>query len=143
MRGEGRLLRTADEVIDLRRSLADRGTGHLRPNGLSFRDVAGPSAPSRACKGPETASGLNSSRGAGGPDGCYHPAMGSDLVIVLVIVLIAVVIWRGPKTLPLLGKAFGQGVREARKEIEDMKSDAEGDDAEGDDAESKDGGGTS
>jgi Sec-independent protein translocase protein TatA len=46
-----------------------------------------------------------------------------DLAIVLVIVLIAVIIWRGPKTLPLLGRAFGQGVKEARKEIDGIKGD--------------------
>jgi Sec-independent protein translocase protein TatA len=46
-----------------------------------------------------------------------------DVVLILVIVLIVVVIWRGPKTLPLLGKAFGQGVKEARREIDEMKSD--------------------
>jgi Sec-independent protein translocase protein TatA len=50
-------------------------------------------------------------------------AMGPDILIVLVIVLVVVIIWRGPKTLPLLGKAFGQGVKEARKEIDDIKSD--------------------
>jgi Sec-independent protein translocase protein TatA len=50
-----------------------------------------------------------------------------DLAIVLVIALIVVIIWRGPKTLPLLGRAFGQGVKEARKEIDGTK----GDDAEG------------
>ena len=44
-----------------------------------------------------------------------------DIAIVLVIVLIVVIIWRGPKTLPLLGKAFGQGVKEARKEIDGIK----------------------
>lgn len=48
-----------------------------------------------------------------------------DLVVVLVIVLVIVLIWRGPKTLPLLGKAFGQGVREARQEIDGMKSGSE------------------
>jgi Sec-independent protein translocase protein TatA len=53
--------------------------------------------------------------------------MGSDLIIVLVIVLIVVLIWRGPKTLPLLGKAFGQGVKEARKEIDGIKGDGEAD----------------
>lgn len=47
-----------------------------------------------------------------------------DLAIVLIVVLVIVVIWRGPKTLPLLGKAFGQGVKEARKEIEGARSDA-------------------
>jgi TatA/E family protein of Tat protein translocase len=59
---------------------------------------------------------------------CYHPAM--DLAIVLVIVLIVVLIWRGPKTLPSLGRAFGQGVKEARKEIEGAKSDPAGTDDE-------------
>ena len=46
-----------------------------------------------------------------------------DILVVLVIVLIVVVLWRGPKTLPSLGRAFGQGVKEARKEIDDLKSD--------------------
>jgi Sec-independent protein translocase protein TatA len=47
-----------------------------------------------------------------------------DLAIVLIVVLVIVIIWRGPKTLPLLGKAFGQGVKEARKEIESARGDA-------------------
>ena len=47
-----------------------------------------------------------------------------DTIVVLVVILIIVLIWRGPKTLPLIGRAFGQGVREARKEIDGMKSDA-------------------
>jgi Sec-independent protein translocase protein TatA len=50
--------------------------------------------------------------------------MGSDLAIVLVVVLVIVLIWRGPKTLPLLGRAFGQGVKEARKEIEGANADS-------------------
>jgi Sec-independent protein translocase protein TatA len=50
--------------------------------------------------------------------------MGSDVIIVLVVVLVIVLIWRGPKTLPLLGRAFGQGVKEARKEIEGIKDDS-------------------
>jgi len=29
-----------------------------------------------------------------------------DLWIVLVIILVVVLVWRGPKTLPQLGKAF-------------------------------------
>ncbi len=49
---------------------------------------------------------------------------GADLIIVLIIVLIIAVVWRGPKTLPLIGGAFGQGVREARKEIEEMKAES-------------------
>jgi Sec-independent protein translocase protein TatA len=52
--------------------------------------------------------------------------MGSDLAIVLVVVLVIVLIWRGPKTLPLLGRAFGQGVKEARKEIEGARADSAG-----------------
>jgi Sec-independent protein translocase protein TatA len=41
---------------------------------------------------------------------------GTDIVIVLIIVLIAVLLWRGPKNLPKLGEAFGRGVKEARTE---------------------------
>lgn len=37
-----------------------------------------------------------------------------DLAIVLLVVLVVVLIWRGPKTLPRLGEALGRGVREAR-----------------------------
>ena len=55
---------------------------------------------------------------------CYHRAMPTDLMLLLVIILVAVLVWRGPKTLPILGKAFGQGVKEARKEIDGMKQDA-------------------
>jgi len=47
-----------------------------------------------------------------------------DIAIVLIVVLVIVLIWRGPKTLPSLGKAFGQGVKEARKEIDGIKSDS-------------------
>ena len=44
-------------------------------------------------------------------------AVGTDLVIVLVILLVIVVVWRGPKTIPEIGRMFGRGVREAREEI--------------------------
>lgn len=54
--------------------------------------------------------------------------MGLDVVVVLVVILIVVVLWRGPKTLPLLGRAFGQGVREARREIDEMKAERKEDD---------------
>ncbi len=50
--------------------------------------------------------------------------MPTDMMLLLVIILVAVLVWRGPKTLPILGKAFGQGVKEARKEIDGMKQDA-------------------
>lgn len=49
-----------------------------------------------------------------------------DLIIALVIVLIIVVIWRGPKTIPEIGRMFGRGVREARIEASKIRS---GDDA--------------
>ena len=45
-----------------------------------------------------------------------------DLIIALVIVLIIVVIWRGPKTIPEIGRMFGQGVREARIEANKLRS---------------------
>ncbi len=47
-----------------------------------------------------------------------------DLALILIVALVIVLIWRGPKTLPLLGRAFGQGVKEARKEIEGVKDDS-------------------
>lgn len=53
--------------------------------------------------------------------------MGSDLLIVLVIVLIAVLIWRGPKTLPKIGQALGRGVREARTEASKLSDRPDGD----------------
>ena len=49
-----------------------------------------------------------------------------DLILVLIVVLVVVLIWRGPKTLPSLGKAFGQGIREARKEMDEIKTDVAG-----------------
>jgi Sec-independent protein translocase protein TatA len=54
--------------------------------------------------------------------------MGSDLLIVLVIALVIVIVWRGPKTLPKLGQALGRGVREARAEASTKLDDSpEGD----------------
>jgi Sec-independent protein translocase protein TatA len=40
-----------------------------------------------------------------------------DVAVVLVVVLILVLLWRGPKTLPKLGEALGRGIREARREV--------------------------
>jgi Sec-independent protein translocase protein TatA len=42
--------------------------------------------------------------------------MGADLLIPLLIILVLVVLWRGPKTLPKLGEALGRGVKEAKTE---------------------------
>ena len=49
----------------------------------------------------------------------------SHLLLILIVILVIVIIWRGPKTLPLIGRAFGQGVKEARREISEIKSDME------------------
>ncbi len=42
--------------------------------------------------------------------------MPTDLLLILLVILVLVVMWRGPKTLPRLGEALGRGVREARTE---------------------------
>jgi sec-independent protein translocase protein TatA len=47
----------------------------------------------------------------------------TDLLLVLIVILIIVVILRGPKTLPQIGRMFGQGVREARDEINKVRND--------------------
>jgi Sec-independent protein translocase protein TatA len=52
-----------------------------------------------------------------------------DILLILIVILVVVIVWRGPKTLPLIGRAFGQGVNEARKEIDGMKSDIAEDNA--------------
>ena len=43
------------------------------------------------------------------------PSAMQDLGIVLIVVLVLVLLWRGPKTLPKLGEALGRGVREAKR----------------------------
>jgi Sec-independent protein translocase protein TatA len=43
-----------------------------------------------------------------------------DLLVILIIILVLVVLWRGPKTLPKLGEALGRGVREARREASEV-----------------------
>jgi Sec-independent protein translocase protein TatA len=45
-----------------------------------------------------------------------------DTAVVLIIILIAVIVWRGPKTLPQLGAMFGRGVKEARRQVDNSKS---------------------
>jgi len=49
--------------------------------------------------------------------------MGSDVLLVLIVVLIVVLIWRGPKTLPKIGQALGRGVKEARAEAAKVRED--------------------
>ena len=43
--------------------------------------------------------------------------MGSDVLIVLVIVLVIVLIWQGPKNLPKMGSALGKSISDFRKEV--------------------------
>jgi Sec-independent protein translocase protein TatA len=45
-----------------------------------------------------------------------------DLGLVLIVILVLVLLWRGPKTLPKLGQALGRGVREAREEAAKAQS---------------------
>jgi Sec-independent protein translocase protein TatA len=40
----------------------------------------------------------------------------SDVGLVLVVILVLVIVWRGPKTLPKIGQALGRGVKAAREE---------------------------
>jgi Sec-independent protein translocase protein TatA len=45
-----------------------------------------------------------------------------DLFVLLVILLIIVLVVRGPKTLPQIGAMLGRGVKEARREANDLRS---------------------
>jgi TatA/E family protein of Tat protein translocase len=47
-------------------------------------------------------------------------------MVVLVIILVVAVIWRGPKTLPQIGNMLGRGVKEARKEMSDFQKERDG-----------------
>ncbi|HEX9550030.1 MAG TPA: twin-arginine translocase TatA/TatE family subunit [Candidatus Limnocylindrales bacterium] len=46
-----------------------------------------------------------------------------DLIAILVVILILVVVWRGPKTLPQIGSMLGRGVKAAREEASQIRSD--------------------
>ena len=45
----------------------------------------------------------------------------SDVLVVLIVALIVVLIWRGPRTLPGIGAALGRGVKEARSEASKLR----------------------
>jgi Sec-independent protein translocase protein TatA len=49
-----------------------------------------------------------------------------DVALVLIVILILVVIWRGPKTLPQIGNMLGRGVKATREEAKSIRSDASG-----------------
>lgn len=63
-----------------------------------------------------------------------------DLLLILIVILVLVVMWRGPKTLPKLGEALGRGVREARTEAakaqDEIQARMGGDATSGDDRKS-------
>lgn len=46
--------------------------------------------------------------------------MGID--VILVVILIVALVWRGPKTLPKIGAMFGRGFRAARDETKDLRA---------------------
>jgi hypothetical protein len=52
-----------------------------------------------------------------------------DPLIILVVILVVVIIWRGPKTLPQIGNMLGRGVKEARREAAEIKDDIHKDDS--------------
>jgi Sec-independent protein translocase protein TatA len=45
-----------------------------------------------------------------------------DVAVVLILILVISLIWRGPKTLPQLGAIFGRGVKAAREEADRLRS---------------------
>lgn len=52
----------------------------------------------------------------------YDSSMGPDVLIILIVVLILALMWRGPKTLPKIGQALGRGVKNAREEARDVRA---------------------
>jgi Sec-independent protein translocase protein TatA len=46
-----------------------------------------------------------------------------DVLLILIVILILALIWRGPKNLPKIGEALGRGVKEAK--VEATKAQAE------------------
>jgi Sec-independent protein translocase protein TatA len=45
-----------------------------------------------------------------------------DTLAILIVILLIVLIVRGPKTLPQIGAILGRGIREARREVEHLRS---------------------
>jgi Sec-independent protein translocase protein TatA len=43
---------------------------------------------------------------------------GQDLLILLVVALVVVLFWRGPKMLPKIGEALGRTVKDTRAEVD-------------------------
>jgi TatA/E family protein of Tat protein translocase len=51
-----------------------------------------------------------------------------DILLILIVILVVVLMWRGPKNLPEIGRVFGRGVKEARSEAREIQSDLRGHD---------------
>ena len=47
-----------------------------------------------------------------------------DWFVVLIVVLVIALIWRGPKTIPQIGAMLGRGFRAARDEASQIRRDA-------------------
>lgn len=45
-----------------------------------------------------------------------------DTLVVLIVILILAVIWRGPRNLPKIGAMLGRGVKEVRTEADRLHS---------------------
>jgi Sec-independent protein translocase protein TatA len=52
----------------------------------------------------------------------YDPHMGPDVLIILIVILVLAIMWRGPKTLPKFGAMLGRGVKSAREEAREVRS---------------------
>ena len=46
-----------------------------------------------------------------------------DWLVILIVILVIAIIWRGPKTIPQIGAMLGRGVKAAREEANQIKSD--------------------
>ena len=55
----------------------------------------------------------------------YHGAIVGPELVLLIILLVVLVFWRGPSTLPQLGEALGKAVKGARTTMPDSKDEAE------------------
>ena len=44
-----------------------------------------------------------------------------DFGLLLVVILALVLIWRGPKTLPQIGRSLGSGFKNARREVSSIR----------------------
>ena len=44
-----------------------------------------------------------------------------DVLLLLIVILILAVVWRGPKTLPQIGNMLGRGVKATREEVKALR----------------------